>query len=384
MPGSVTYPARSPQQTATTTRVTSSRQLRRFVDLPYTLYESDPCWVPPLRRDELRRFDPKHNAFLEHATVTLWLAERNGRAVGRIAAIEDRLHDERHGGRTMWFGFFEATDADVAAVLLDEVERLARQRRCGCVRGPANPSMNESAGLLVDGFDTDPYILMPHNHPYYAALVEGAGYEKAKDLYAWDFDLAGSMPDRIVRMAERVRARHRLHVRTLNMAAFDSEVDTLQVIYRSAWEENWGFVPPTDEEIRQLAFELKPVIDPDVVLFVEMAGRPVACAVSIPDVNQVLKRMRGRLLPFGIVHFLRRRRIVNRARMLLLGVVSEARRLGLYPLLIAESYQRGIAGGYVRAELGWTLEDNHLINSGIEAAGGRRYKTYRIYEKPIR
>jgi hypothetical protein len=264
------------------------------------------------------------------------------------------------------------------------VESLARQRGCSRVRGPANPSMNESAGLLVDGFDSDPYILMPHNHRGYGAYVEGAGYEKAKDLYAWDFDLTRPMPDRIMRMAERARARHQLRVRLLNMAAFDSELETLQGLYRSAWEENWGFVPPTDEETRQLAFELKPVIDPNIVLFVEMAGRPVACAVSIPDVNQVLKRMRGRLLPFGLVHFLRRRQIVNRARMLLLGVVSDARRLGIYPLLIAESYRRGVAAGYVRAELGWTLEDNHLINVGIEAAGGRRYKTYRIYEKPIR
>lgn len=383
MPESVTQPERAPQQTVDLLRVDTPALLRRFVELPYTLHASDPCWVPPLRRDELRRFDPAHNAFLAHATITLWLAARNGRTVGRVAAIDDRLHNERHGERTTWFGFFEAADADTAGALLEQVELFARQQGSARLRGPANPSLNESAGLLVDGFDDDPYLLMPHNPRSYAAYVEGAGFGKAKDLYVWDIDLTRPVPDRIARMAERVKTRHALTVRPADMRRFESEVDTLQSIYRSAWETNWGFVPPTDDEVRQLATELRPVVDPELVLFVEMRGRPVACAVSVPDLNQVLKRMGGRLLPLGILHFLRRRQIVTRTRMLLLGVVADARRLGLYPLLIAESYRRAAARGYVRGEAGWTLEDNDLVNAGIEAAGGRRYKTYRLYEKSI-
>jgi len=158
----------------------------------------------------------------------------------------------------------------------------------------------------------------------------------------------------------------------------------MQRIYREAWENNWGFVPPTDAEVRQLAVELRPVLDPEIVLFAELEGRPVACAVAIPDLNQVLKRMHGNLLPFGFVHVLRRRAIIDRARLLLLGVVPDARRIGLYPLLIAESYRRAISRGYRHGEMSWTLEDNDLVNAGIEAVGGRRHKTYRLYEKPLR
>jgi hypothetical protein len=169
----------------------------------------------------------------------------------------------------------------------------------------------------------------------------------------------------------------------VNLKDFDAELEILKVIYRSAWQDNWGFVPPTDAEIRQLAVELKPIVDPDLVLFAEMNGEPVACAVTIPDVNQVLKRMNGNLFPFGLYHFLRRRHIITRVRMLLLGVQPKVRRIGLYPLLIAESRARTERRGYTSAEVGWTLEDNYLVNAGIEAAGGRHYKTYRLYEKPV-
>lgn len=316
--------------------------------------------------------------------MALWVAERAGRTVGRIAAIEDQRHNETHGERTTWFGFFEAIDDEVARPLLDRVDAWAAGRASHDVRGPVSPSLNETAGLLVDGFDSEPYILMPYNPPGYAAFIEAAGYRKAKDLLAWDIDLTRPPSERILRVADRVRQRPDIRVRTVDMSAFDREIATLQEIYRRAWEDNWGFVAPTDREIRQLARDLRPVIEPELVLFVEKDGQPVGCVVSLPDLNQVLRRMGGRLLPFGIVHFLRRRRIVSRARMLLLGVVPEARRLGIYPLLIAESQQRGVALGLTRGELSWTLEDNALINAGIEAAGGRRYKTYRLYEKSLR
>lgn len=380
---SVTQATRSPQATVRLLRVDSPRLIRRFVEVPYELYRGQRWWVPPLRRDERRRLDHRHNPFLEHATIEMWLAERNGRDVGRIAAIEDRLHNETHGERTAWFGFFEAVDLEVAHALLHRVERWALDRSCGIVRGPVNPSLNEAAGLLIDGFEAEPYILMPYNPPGYRAFVETAGYAKAKDLLAWDIDLMAPMSERILRVAERVKQRSDIRIRTVDMAQFDREIGTLQEIYRRAWQANWGFVAPTDREIRQLARELRPVIERELVLFAEKDGQPVGCVVSLPDLNQVLRRMGGRLMPFGILHFLRRRRLISRARMLLLGVVPEARRLGIYPLLIAESQRRGVALGLTRGELSWTLEDNDLINAGIEAAGGRRYKTYRLYEKPV-
>jgi hypothetical protein len=363
--------------------VANSGQVRQFVELPYQLYAGVPQWVPPLRRDERRRLTPRHNPFLAHAEMQLWIARDRGRVTGRIAAIDDQLHNEKHGEHVVWFGFFEAADAETARRLLEEVEAWARARGARAVRGPANPSLNESAGLLVDAFDADPYVLMPYNPASYPGFVEGVGYRKAKDLLAWDIDLTTPRPERIGKLAERVAQRHGIKVRTVDLAAFDRDLGILQTIYRAAWDDNWGFVPPTDAEIRQLAVDLKPILDPELVLFAEIKGQPVACSVAIPDVNQVLKRMKGNLLPFGIVHFLRRRSIVNRARLLLLGVMPAVRRMGLYPLLIFESHRRAVARGYTRGELSWTLEDNELIHAGIEAAGGRRYKTYRLYEKPL-
>jgi GNAT superfamily N-acetyltransferase len=363
--------------------VNDRRQLKEFVELPYTMYATDPHFVPQLRRDEYRRFEPRHNPFLDHARMTLWLASDNGRTVGRLAAIDDRLHNEVHHEAVTWFGFFEACDAAVGKALLAAVEGHARLQGSRSVRGPVNPSLHEAAGLLVDGFDSAPVALMPYNPPQYESFIEGAGYRKAKDLLAWELDLRDPPPDRIVRLAERVRKRFDIKVRRVDLRKFDQELDILKVIYRSAWEDNWGFVPPTDAEIRQLAVDLRPVVDPELVLFAEMDGQPVACAVTIPDVNQVLRKMNGGLFPFGIVHFLRRASIITRVRMLMLGVLPKYRRLGLYPLLIAEARQRTVRRGYTSAEVGWTLEDNELVNSGIQAAGGRHYKTYRLYEKAV-
>jgi hypothetical protein len=365
------------------TRVAGRRLTREFIELPFRLYEGDRYFVPQLRRDEHRRFDARHNPFLEHADVQLWLASAGGQVVGRIAAIDDRLHNTVHREAVTWFGFLEATSDAVTGALLGAVEAHAASRGSTAVRGPVNPSMHEAAGLLIDGFDDAPYALMPYNPPSYPGFVEAAGYRKLKDLYAWDLDVQAPIPERLTRIADRVRNRYGITIRTVSLKNFDAELDILKVLYRAAWAENWGFVPPTDAEIRQLAVELKPIAEPDLVLFAEMRGEPVACAVSIPDVNQVLKRMNGSLLPLGVLHFLRRRRIVTRGRMLMLGVLPRVRRLGLYPLLIVESLERGKRLGLERAEVGWTLEDNVLINDGIEAAGGRRSKVYRLYEKPI-
>ena len=338
--------------------------------------------MPPLRRDEYRRLSPAHNPFLEHAEMDLWIARSNGRITGRIAAIDDRLHNETHHERVTWFGFFEAADPVTAAVLLKTVEQRGRARGCTLVRGPANPSLNESAGLLIDCFDEDPSLMMPYNPPEYPRFVESAGYRKVKDLLAWQIDVTAPN-DRIARVADRARRRHGIVVRPLAMRSFDRDLAVMTDIYKAAWEDNWGFVPPTDAEIRQLATDLRPVIDPKLVLFAEMNGRAVACSVAIPNVNQVLKRMHGNLFPFGLIHFLRRKSIIDELRVLLLGVIPEVRRIGRYPLLIAENLRRALAGGYRRAELSWTLEDNEAVNAGIEATGGRRHKTYRLYEKPL-
>jgi hypothetical protein len=364
-------------------RAITPERLSEFIGLPYTLYAGHPHWVPPLRRDERRRFVSRQSAFFEHADVELWLARAGGRIAGRIAVIEDRLYNERFGVRQTWFGFFEAQTQEAASALLASAEERARERDSATVLGPVNPCLNESAGLLVDGFDQDPFLLMPYNPPEYASFIERAGYSKTKDLLAWIIDPQRPLGDRVARVAERAARRQGVVVRTLDMRHFDRDLAMLQSVYRSAWSDNWRFVPPTDHEIGELAAELRPILDPELVLFAQKDGRAIGCAVAVPDVNQVLKRMNGNLWPFGIFHFQRRRAIVDQARVLLLGVVPDFRRLGLYPLLIAEIYRRGQARGYRRAELSWTLEDNDTVNAGIEASGGRHYKTYRIYEKRV-
>lgn len=381
---SVTHQPEPGQGVVSVRRAADRRLVKAFVELPYVLYAGDPHWVPPLRRDEYRRLDPRKNPFLAHADMDLWVAvDDRGRACGRIAAIEDREHNDFHHERIAWFGFFEAQDSRAAQALLAAAERWGSERGCTAIRGPVNPSLNESAGLLVQGFDDDPYLLMPYNPPHYAGLVEGAGYHKAKDLLAWDLDATVPLGGRIERLADRIRRRHDVTIRRADMKHYFRDLGLMNAVYRSAWQANWGFVPPTEAEMKQLATDLRPVIDPDLVLFAEIGGRAVGCVVALPDVNQVLKRMRGNLLPFGLWHFLNRRRIITRARLALLGVLSEYRNLGLYPLLISEIYRRGVANGYTRGELSWTLEDNDSVNAGISAAGGVVYKTYRIYEKSL-
>ena len=380
---SVTHVSERVQGAVTITPAATPRLVKQFVELPYELYAGDAHWVPPLRRDEHRRLTPRHNPFLAHAEMALFVATRNGRILGRVAAIDDRAHNEFHHEHLAWFGFFEAADGATGASLLSTVEAWARQRGCTAVRGPANPSLNESAGMLVHGFDTDPAVLMPYNPPIYGSYIEAAGYAKVKDLLAWDLDLTVPLGARIVRVAERARRRHNVTVRRVNMRAYDDELALVVSVYRQAWEQNWGFVPPTDAETKQLAIDLKPILDPDLVLLAEVAGRPVACVVTLPDANQVLKRMHGGLFPFGLLHFLRRKSIIDRCRLIMLGVIPEYRRLGLYALMIAEAHRRVVANGYVRGETSWTLEDNDAVNAGIEASGARRSKTYRLYEKPL-
>lgn len=362
--------------------VTNKALTKQFVELPYTLYAKSPHFVPQLRADEYKKITPSKNPFYEHARIELWIATSGGRTVGRIAAIHDDLHDKTHDERVTWFGFLEAEDAAIAAALLAKVEAQGRAWGSDVVRGPANPSLNESAGLLIDAFDQDPVLLMPYNPPSYPGYIEAAGYRKVKDLLAWQVEVSEAN-DRIRKIADRAARRHGITVRTLEMKRFEEDLQLMTALYREAWIDNWGFVPPTDAEVRHTAHDLKPIIDPRMVLFAEMNGRAVGVAVTLPDANQVLKKMNGRLFPFGIIHFLRKKSIITGLRLILLGVVPDARKLGLYPLLIAHSHHNAVLGGYKVAELSWTLEDNELVNSGIEATGGRRYKTYRVYDKPL-
>ena len=357
--------------------------LRQFVDYAYALNASDSHWIPELRLSARERLTPKKNPFFAHADVDLFLAYDGDAVVGRIAAIEDRLHNQTHGERTSMFGFFEAAHESAARALLGAVETWSAARHLTHVRGPMNPSMNESVGLLIEGFDTDPMLLMPQNPASYPGFIEAAGYAKVKDLYAWLYDLQPEAPALIARVAERLRARQRLTVRPLNVREFDREADRLREIYCAAWERNWGFVAPTVEEFRRIAHEMKPIFDPRCSVCAEVDGRMIACAVAVPDVNQALKGTDGKLNVATIWRLLRRNQFIDQARLLLLGIDAGFRTTGLYPLLIFELHRQLMGTQYRRLEFSWILEDNRDINQPAEQAGARRYKTYRIYEKTL-
>lgn len=364
--------------------VESRTDLRRFIRYPFERYKGDPHWVPPLLLSEKQKFDPKKNPFYEHARVEFFLAERDGEVTGRIAAIDDDNHNKTHDDNLIFFGFFEARDAETAEALLARVEDWGRALRRDAVRGPANPSMNDGAGFQVDAFDTDPYVMMPYNPPEYPRYAGAAGYHKVKDLYAWLFERDWEVGEKIGRLAARVRRRYGdLVVRPPDMKNFDAELARVKQLYNEAWEQNWGFVRYTDAEFDHLARELKFVLDPDLALFVEMEGRTAGMAICLPDMNQVLKHMRGRLLPFGVVALLNRKRIIDRLRLAILGLRPEYRNKGLETLLIDELYRSAMVKGYQSCECSWVLEDNRAMNRGIEAGGARLYKTYRIYQKEI-
>ena len=362
-------------------------EFRQFIDYQYDRNRADGRWIPPLRLGEIEKLTPRKNPFFAHADVELFLARRNGRdgrIVGRVAAIDDRLHNDTHGDNIAAFGFFEADDAVAARALLGTVEAWARAKGRVAVRGPLNPSLNESAGLLVDGFDTDPMLMMPRNPRDYAAFIEAAGYLKVKDLFAWIYDMSLDVPPILVRLAEKVKKEFGITVRPFNLKEFESETERLRKIYCGAWEQNWGFVAPTEAEFKRIASEMKPIFDPNSAILAEKDGVPIACAVGVPDINQALRGTDGRLFPLGLIKLLARRRYIDQVRLLLLGVLPEYRTTGIFPMLIVELHRLvREKTRYKRVEFSWVLEDNHAINQTVERVGAVRYQTYRIYQKAI-
>lgn len=367
----------------TVTPVRDRASRRQFINYPYVLYRGDPRWIPQPRIAERARFHPRH-PFFAHAGIELFLASDAARLVGRIAAIDDRLHNETHRDNLAAFGHFEAETEEAAEALFAAAEGWARARGRARMRGPLNSSLNETAGLLIDAFDAEPMVMMPYNPPRYAGFVERAGYSKVKDLLAWIVDLPPGDTDaaRLSRIGARARTHGGLTIRSVNMSAFDAEIERFVDVYCRAWSGNWAFVAPTRAEVRQLASELRFIVDRDLVVAAEVDGRMVGCGIALPDLNQAFKGTNGRLFPFGLAKLLARRRIITQVRVLLFGVLPEWRRTGLPPALFMELLTRA-ARRYSRAELSWVLEDNRLTNDGIAAIGGRPYKTYRIYQKEL-
>jgi hypothetical protein len=360
----------------------------RFIAVPALLYRGDARYVPPLRREVHALLDPSRNPWHRHAEMALFIGVRGDRTVGRIAAIRDRRHDEVQAGRVGFFGFFDCVDdVEGAAALLGEAERWVRARGAGAMRGPISPSMHDECGCLVEGFDSPPVIQMPYNPPHAAALLEACGYRKQQDLLAYEFLTSQDVRPAIDRIARAVEASGDFRLRSVDPRRFRDEIAVVRSLYNSAWEMNWGFVPLDADEIAWRAGRLRPLIDPRVALFVETrrggAFEPVAFALAVPDVNEVLIGLHGRLTPLAMFRLARGLRRVRGMRLLLLGVVAGYRKRGLEAFLVREIHRRAARAGFARAELSWVLEDNVAMNRTILKAGGRHYKTYRIFGKAL-
>lgn len=301
--------------------------------------------------------------------------------VGRIAACVNHRHNEFHEEKTGFFGFFECVhDPALARVLIDAAAGWGRERGQTRLRGPMNYSTNETCGLLVDGFDGPPRLLMTYNPPGYAALLEACGLSKGKDLLAYWLTDANGLPERIARIADRVMKREGFALRRIDVRSYAEEVEVLLDIYNRSWSRNWGFVPMTPEEFRYMAAEMRPILDPDLLLVAEVNGRPVGFVLELPDFNEALIAARGSLFPFGLLKLLWRSRSIRYVRVITLGVVPEYRSRGLDAVLYTEIWRRGTAKGYHEGELSWILEDNVMMNRGAVELGGRVYRKYRVYE----
>ena len=367
--------------------VTTRRDLNTFVNLPWAIYRNHPLWVPPLKFDVRNRLDRAKNPFFEHAEAEYFLAFRDGDPVGRITAHYDRNFNRFQHNEWGMFGWFEARDDPlVAGALLDAAEEWLRDRKRDRMVGPLSFSTNDQdAGLLVDGFDREPLILNQWTQPYYPALLEGAGLTKAMDLYMWELwvDDRASVHPAIVRMAEEVKTKHGIDVRGMRKRDLRAEVDRFLEVYNEAWERNWGFVPLTDEEVRHYAKELKPILDENWAFIAEKDGETVGAALTLPDYNQVLTHLNGRLLPIGWVKALYWRRKINRVRVFALGVKAKHQHAGVAAKLYTEHFDSAARTPQKGGEMGWILETNKSMNRAMEGMGGKIVSTYRLFEKEL-
>lgn len=369
--------------------VRTPRDRREFLELPYRLYRGEPHWIAPLRIAQKDILNTKRHPFYRTSDAELFLARRDGRVVGRIMAILNHAHNEFHEERAGFFGFFEAeNDPAATAALLDAARDWLRARGAVVVRGPMNPSTNYECGLLVDGFDLDPMVMMTYNPPYYAELLESAGLKKAMDLYA--YAIAESYfvhSNKLQRVAQRLRKKDKIRVRSIDKKDFKNEVAAVRRIYNDAWSRNWGFVPMSEEEFDHLAKDLKQIVDPRIAMIAEQEieegkHKPIAFFLAVPDVNQALKKINGRLLPFGLIKLLWHSRKLSSLRVITMGAVSEYQSMGIGSIFLDEIYRRAPAAGFLTGEMSWVLENNVLMNRSAELIGGRLHKTYRIYEMP--
>jgi GNAT superfamily N-acetyltransferase len=372
--------------------VAGRADLAAFINLPFTLYRDDPNWIPPIKADVRKLLDQRNHPFYgggREAEIQLFLARDGRQVVGRVAAILNHAHNRVHEENVAFFGFFETVNrSDVAGALLAAVEAWAGERGVDAVRGPTNPSTNYECGLLTEGFDRPPVLMMTYNPSWYVDLVEGAGYSKAKDLYAYFSPVHDASLERLKKLAARAERRNPgLYTRSADLKNFGPEVALIKELYNAAWEKNWGFVPVSSAEFDALAKELKALVHPDLVRIAFMDDEPVGFILTVPDWNPVLKDIGGSLWrhPFKLIRHL----LFTKAdslpgiRLILLGIREGFRNRGIESLLFANGIEVALEAGYEWCEYSWILEDNERTKGAVRLMGGELYKNYRIYEKAL-
>ena len=362
---------------------TKPADLDIFIKLPFRIYKDDPNWVAPLLSERKAFFDRRTNPFFRAAKTRYFVAVKDGSYVGRIATCVNFNHNEYHQEKVGFFGFFDVIDDyDVAEVLFKVALITIKAEKMEQIIGPANFSTNHEVGMLVEGYDSPPVLMMTYNKPYYNDFAERFGLKKVKDLVAFYIDRQAEIDPRLISVCEKIKTRENVVFRTINMNDFDAELDRVNSIYNQAWSHNWGFVPMSAEEFRYTAKDMKKIVDPDLVFIAEVSGTPVGFSLTLPNINQALKYLNGRLFPTGLIKLLWHTKIKNKidsARIITLGIIPEYQKRGIDTLFYIETFNVGSRKGYRWAEMGWVLEDNTMMCRAIEHLGGRPYKKYRMY-----
>jgi len=363
--------------------------LGAFIGVAHEVFRGDPCWVPPLELDMRERLTPRKNPFFEHGEAMLFTAWRGNRLLGRCSAQIDREHLRIYNDETGFFGFFDTVDdEEVARALIDAATSWCGRRGMKRLRGPLSLTINDEVGTLVEGFDTPPFVLMGHSRDYQGGLAEAAGLAKVKDMLAWKYEV-GKLPARSERAWRAVHEMPEVRLRSMRKKDMASEAVLVMEIFNDAWSDNWGFVPMTESQIKKMAKELRLFLDENLAFIAEIDGKPMAVLICLPNLNESIQDLGGKLFPFGLPKLLWRLKMrpPRTARVVLLGIRKELRGVKRYGALAlamcTEVAKRGAAQGITWGELSWTLEDNAAVNLGIRAMNGRVYKRYRVYEKAI-
>lgn len=363
--------------------------IKDFLNVVDTIYRGDPRYIRPLDMELKDRLDPKKNPFFEHGEGVVFTAYDRGKCVGRVTAQIDREHLARHKDDAGFFGFLDTIDdPEVAKALLAKAEGWLRGKGMKVARGPMSLNINEEMGCLVDGFDAPPVLMNPHHRSYQGGLIEQAGYKKAKDVFGWRYEV-GEPNARVRKAQEEIKKMPEVVVRQLDKKHMERDVDFALDVFNDAWQDNWGFVPSTKKEAEKMAADFKLFLVPEITRLVLIDGEPAAVAIALPNVNELIADLHGRLFPTGLLKLLYRLKVqgARSGRMLILGIKKKFRLqrkyAGLSLYLYAELNDGGKRVGMTWGELGWTLEDNAAINTGIKLMGAKKYKTYRVYEKPL-